>query len=169
MGRLARWEDDDSERRNEPLAIVGTLLTGDDAYARRLAMSQDVPMQPSPPPTSAALPAAETGEEAYQRRLVLSQGRMPAASTAPVHEVQPSPPPPPPAAVDVPDQTPATPASERQAFDFEARLKHSREAAAAVAAKLAKLASTAPPPEAAQTTVETNNEYVMSLHLCSLF
>ncbi|BGP30742.1 hypothetical protein JCM10296v2_002499 [Rhodotorula toruloides] len=63
--------------------------TGDEAYQRRVAMSQR---------------REETGEEAYQRRMALSRGEAPAPPAA--GPQQPAPPPPPPAFV-LPSHPPA--------------------------------------------------------------
>lgn len=101
------------------------------------------------PPT--ALPKDETGDEAYQRRLAMSQARvMPVSEPEPIRIPSPEPEktlsfnpfappfvPPPPAPA--PDMT----STATNDPDFEARVKHSRDAAAAVAARLAKIASAA--------------------------
>ena len=145
---VARWEDDDRSVHDAQPAMIDTSITGEEAYARRLAMSQGiVPAVPAPP---AAPPREETGDEAYQRRLALSQGLSTSISQPePIKATSPEPektlsynpfapsfvPPPPPAPAPNPG-----PSSVLDA-DFEARLKHSRDAAAAVAARLAKLAS----------------------------
>lgn len=145
-------------------------MTGEEAYARRLALSQgiSVPQNPSPAPAPAPapFPVAETGDEAYQRRLAMSQAmgtptrappippapRVPTPSPEeelPYNPITPPsvtpPPPPPESALPAASSIPQNP-------DFEERVKHSREAAAAVAARLARLAASQPP----ETDVATN-------------
>lgn len=120
-------------------------MTGDEAYQRRLALSRGQPLNDPP----SARPAAETGDEAYQRRLALSQQRTEPVQL-PIREVPrvPSPPPlaynpfAPPANIPPPPPVQATIGTSEA--DFEARLKHSRDAAAAVAARLAKIVATTP-------------------------
>ncbi|KAL5529000.1 hypothetical protein ACEPAG_4974 [Sanghuangporus baumii] len=147
----ARWEDDTPQVQELSPAVVDTAMTGEEAYARRLAMSQGItaPRNPSP------APVAEIGDEAYQRRLALSQAMVMPVSTptaprvpTPLPEEElslnsfASPPVPPPPAAE-PAHSAASNVTQNP--DFEERVKHSREAAAAVAARLAKLAASAPP------------------------
>lgn len=123
---LARYDDD--YEMPAPVA-VDTSMTGDEAYQRRLALSRSHNVPSRTPPV-----VAETGEEAYLRRAALSQ--------QPVIEVQREPSPPalaynpfaPP--TNIPPPPPAPTGAE-----YEARLKQSREAAAAIVAKLAATAS----------------------------
>lgn len=128
--------------------MIDTSLTGDEAYARRLALSHGATNISPPVP----LPLAETGDEAYQRRLAMSMPQAPPV-IAPAPARIPSPEPPtlsfnpfaPPSVPPPPSAIPPSNATSASALDpeFEARLKSSRDAAAAVAAKLAKLASAA--------------------------
>ncbi|PAV23296.1 DNA damage repair [Pyrrhoderma noxium] len=143
----ARWEDEEDYERNEPPAVVNASMTGDEAYARRLAMSRGV----NPPP------AAETGEEAYQRRLAMSQSQRyeeppsttsfvevenqdasVARETSPETSLSYNPFAPP--SVPPPPEEAPTVFEPVKGVEYEARVKNSRDAAAAIAARLAKLA-----------------------------
>lgn len=149
----ARWEGDD--RRDNLPAAIDTSLTGDEAYARRLALSQRMGISHTPAPVPAAPTQAESGEEAYLRRLAMSQGQAPAAPTAPILETQFAIQPPPsftPPAEEASSMLLPTTTPAKAALDFEEKLKASRDAAAAVAAKLAKLA----PPQAQTPSVEND-------------
>ncbi|KAF8334343.1 uncharacterized protein EI90DRAFT_539829 [Cantharellus anzutake] len=133
---------------------------GEPAYLRRAAMSANAGFQASsrlsPPPTSfeqtasnlvatPSAPVPQTGEEAYLRRLAMSQGAM--------TMTPPPPPPPPPAPLPVqeldedddvpylspppmPPPQPAPPPLDPEVM--EAQIKEKREAAAAIAARLAQ-------------------------------
>ena len=72
-----------------PPAVVLDDASGDDAYARRMRMSQQ-PYQPPPPPPAEVADDA-TGEDAYARRLKISQQK---SNVAPGSVWQPPPPPP---------------------------------------------------------------------------
>ena len=167
----ARWGDDNTQVHDFPPAVVDIAMSGEEVYARRLALSQSIvaPRASSPDP----LPIAETGEEAYQRRLAMSQVR---GIPVPVHERAPAPVREPspaqetepplsfnpfaPPSVPPPPPVPMQPSSGTgvQEPDFEARLKHSREAAAAVAARLAKLAASAPTENTEDTSTKEKTE-----------
>ncbi|KAH8117579.1 hypothetical protein DFH11DRAFT_1575878 [Phellopilus nigrolimitatus] len=151
--KSARWEDEDRYQNDKqdvkmssstPI-VVDPSLTGDEAYARRLALSQGVSAvaaAPAPPP-----PTLEVNDDAYLPRLAIN----PSQGADGVSSPDPEPPslsfnpfappsvPPPPAAI-----SPLASGSATNP-EFEARVKNSREAAAAVAARLAKLAALAPP------------------------
>ncbi|KAI5119082.1 hypothetical protein M0805_004855 [Coniferiporia weirii] len=158
----ARHEDEDSHHdydrqdvvmSNPPPVVVDSSMTGDEAYARRLALSKGISIGPA---TVSALPPAETGDEAYLRRMRMSQSQ-PQISPSPVPrhvtpEAEPRSEPEveserpslsfnPFAPPSVPP--PAGASGDTQDPEFEARVKSSREAAAAVAARLAKLAALA--------------------------
>ncbi|KAG8878001.1 hypothetical protein FRB97_002847 [Tulasnella sp. 331] len=125
--------------------------SGEEAYLRRLAMSNPAAMQavidvdddpdvplPTPPAMTAELP--QTGEEAYLRRLAMSTAVGQAPVQAPpssVHVDEPA----------VPLMAPPAPAVDQE--DFQTALQKRREAAAAIAARLAKTAF-APAAAAAQ-------------------
>ncbi|KIJ68951.1 hypothetical protein HYDPIDRAFT_105493 [Hydnomerulius pinastri MD-312] len=92
-----QWSRADDERPRglgAPPAAVDRNLSGEDAYLRRLAMSQGgAPRAPSPP--TATVDRSTTGEEVFQRRIVMASGGKPApppASAAPsLFQAPPSP------------------------------------------------------------------------------
>ncbi|OCH89083.1 hypothetical protein OBBRIDRAFT_836071 [Obba rivulosa] len=117
-------------------SLAFTADDDDDVEIPGLSGSATPTFAPAPPP--AAPPAVETGEEAYLRRLVMSQSRSPPPSAAFRESTPPGlayNPFAPPASVPLP------PASAPGLS--EDKIRSSREAAAAIAAKLARLA---PPP-----------------------
>ncbi|KAF9480115.1 hypothetical protein BDN70DRAFT_920768 [Pholiota conissans] len=175
----------DAEDRDAPMPDVQPVavdrnLTGDEAYQRRLAMSQQ--RMRSPPPTESPHPPSrqlqdenkpfvppptETGEEAYLRRLAMST--MNRTQTAPAPQAIPAylPPPafvlpdrprsasPPPLAFNpfAPPSVPPPPPGPPAAISnaLDERIK----AAAAIAAKLSALAgasSSVPAPQPEQAT-----------------
>ncbi|KAG6820609.1 hypothetical protein H0H93_014525 [Arthromyces matolae] len=152
-----RWsrEDEDRLEAQSRSIPVSANMTGDEAYQRRLAMSNastrstqphnngedDVPglhlSQPPPPPV------AQTGDEAYLRRVAMS------TISKPTPSIPVAPPSPPPLAynpfapsVSVPPPPPPGP-PESVTSEIEAKVK----AAAAIAARLSSLAGSAPPPQ----------------------
>ncbi|KAL1968798.1 hypothetical protein VTN77DRAFT_1159 [Rasamsonia byssochlamydoides] len=91
-----------------PPASVADDATGEDAYARRLRMSQnqdgEVEMAEAdyePPPPPASIPDAATGEDAYARRLQMNRnlGEKPMEDHPPPPQPQPQAPPQPPLSV----------------------------------------------------------------------
>ncbi|KAH8833828.1 hypothetical protein DL96DRAFT_1578519 [Flagelloscypha sp. PMI_526] len=88
--KTGRYDDDDDHYYDRP-APVSQDMNGEEAYQRRLAMSQGLAAPRRTPP-----PLNETGEEAYQRRLALSMASdpPPPPPTVPPPEPtrQPSPP-----------------------------------------------------------------------------
>ena len=196
-----------------PTAPVSVNMTGDEAYQRRLAMSQGVkppeppapsfappfasatiPPNPSsslasdderndhdipglagmhslPPPVPTVVPVAQSGEEAYLRRLALSQqppppprvpSPMPFSISPPPFTPSMSPPvmppPPPPIVSPPPANAPVGPAL------IPAKIQSSKQAAAAIAARLSALApkgnaaAPAPTPAAPSASPEEQSE-----------
>ncbi|KAH0583934.1 hypothetical protein H2248_009522 [Termitomyces sp. 'cryptogamus'] len=153
-----RWSRADDEKRESSRPTpIATTMTGDEAYQRRLAMSN--PVQSAPPPVASAedetpsvsmeaAPAVQTGDEAYLRRVAMSTMKR----APPPEPVSPPSPPPlaynpfAPPSVPPPSGPPGTAPSE-----IEAKVK----AAAAIAARLSALAGSAPaapsPPPAEDT------------------
>ncbi|KAG5353962.1 hypothetical protein C0989_011450 [Termitomyces sp. Mn162] len=153
-----RWSRADDEKRESSRPTpIATTMTGDEAYQRRLAMSN--PVQSAPPPVASAedetpsvsmeaAHAVQTGDEAYLRRVAMSTMKR----APPPEPVSPPSPPPlaynpfAPPSVPPPSGPPGTAPSE-----IEAKVK----AAAAIAARLSALAGSAPaapsPPPAEDT------------------
>ena len=111
--------------------------TGEEAYLRRAAMSQGPPPPPSQPIPVQLLPI--TGDEAYQRRIALSSQQVPVPPPQP-HQ-QPSEPSDSSGYDSFAQSAPQPPSSIPRATsagdvpDFEERVRNSRNAAAAIAAK----------------------------------
>jgi splicing factor 45 len=82
--RWSRGEDDRPRgigNIDPPAATVDRNLSGEDAYMRRLAMSQGVAPPRVLSPTPVPMDRNMSGEEAYQRRLALATGGQPAVDT----------------------------------------------------------------------------------------
>lgn len=111
--------------------------TGDEAYLRRAAMSQGPP--PPPPQPAPVQPPANTGDEAYQRRVALSSQQVPVHP--PQAHQQPFEPSDSSGYNSFTQSAPQPPSSIPSATsagdvpDFEERVRNSRNAAAAIAAK----------------------------------
>lgn len=131
-----------------PPVVVDRTLTGDEAFQRRLAMSTrprsplPVPSPPAQAPQGEPLPRPETGDEAYLRRLAMStmgrnapptpQSERPRSVSPPALAYNPFAPP------SVPPPPPGPPPVTASNV-FEDKVK----AAAAIAAKLSALATSA--------------------------
>lgn len=154
-------------------------MTGDEAYARRLALSQGrVPNAPAasvvpsaPTPTPSVPPPAETADEVDEPRLGMGMPQMqPQPPAAPQYSppspptlaynpfAPPSVPPPPPGGFGVPPPDTAT-------TEFEERVRSSREAAAAVAARLAQLAALEPANSGEGSSATSEKEKSVLLHI----
>ncbi|KAI0373276.1 hypothetical protein BV20DRAFT_1119323 [Pilatotrama ljubarskyi] len=112
---------------------------------------------PPPPPGADAAPVVQTGEEAYLRRLALSQQTTPQRPPSPAPFVSP----PPPAftpSLPVP-VVPPPPAGAPASTLSEEKVRNSKQAAAAIAAKLSALApkggasAPSPPSTSARSSV----------------
>ncbi|KAG6854325.1 hypothetical protein C0991_008220 [Blastosporella zonata] len=147
-----RWSRGDDEKRDAPTSVAhprpAATETGDEAYQRRLAMSNAMQSAPTPIVTTyheetddlTLSVGAQTGDEAYLRRLAMS------TMNRPPPPIPVSPPSPPPLAynpfepVSAPPPPPGPPGS--MPSEIEAKVK----AAAAIAARLGALAGSVPPP-----------------------
>ncbi|KAH9180256.1 hypothetical protein EDB89DRAFT_1840916 [Lactarius sanguifluus] len=162
-----RWSREDNERAkgglsNTPVINQAPHITGEEAYQRRLAMSsgfQHASLATSSAPadsleatigTVVGRPVphtrAETGEEVYLRRVALSQPGPPSAppkvtppSDFPERYLVASQP-----ALSPPPSIPSAPSASNITADFGERVRNSRNAAAAIAAKFSAFA---PPAE----------------------
>ena len=138
-----------------PAAPVDTAMTGEEAYLRRLAMSSRA--RPAPPeavsvPLSAPVSQpVDDGEEAYRRRVEMSR-LPPKLETPPPFDGAAFAPPP---LVPPPPSVPPTAVSGQPATDLEARIRAQRDAAAAIAARLAAIA---PPAEANPAPISEASE-----------
>lgn len=84
--RWSRAEDDRLRgigNIDTPATTVDRNMSGEDAYMRRLAMSQGAAPPRGPSPTPAPIDRNMSGEEAYQRRLALATGGQPAQTATP--------------------------------------------------------------------------------------
>lgn len=144
--RVARRESDNEDNYVPPPPVaVDTSMTGDEAYARRLAMSRGLvnasaSQLPAPAPAPAPPPQTESSNDAYARRVAMAQASVQQPEPMQVSELAynpfapPSVPPPPP---------PIASASGPTSQDLQERIKSGREAAAAVAARLAAMVGAA--------------------------
>ncbi|KAF8590475.1 hypothetical protein K439DRAFT_1651147 [Ramaria rubella] len=145
-------ENDELARSNLPTSQAAPSvpiekdMTGEEAYLRRLAMSTRT--EPIAPPASPSLPASrppDDGEEAYRRRVEMS--RPPARA----NDSNETPPPfdgaafAPPPVVPPPSAAMVATTSGQPSIDLEARIKAQRDAAAAIAARLAAIAPVTDP------------------------
>lgn len=143
--------DHDNSQIDQPRST----LPGDDAYARRIALSQQAPVHPQHP--------SQSGEDAYARRAAISQKPPPTtsfisssatfSSSVPDehHASQLAQPPTtiPPELPVIPNVQPELPQAQAAAStsqDFQAMLEERKKAAEAIAAKFKALAGAAQPP-----------------------
>lgn len=123
------------------------------------------------------LDVSMTGDEAYARRLAMSQGRV-ATVTVPEPIVSSVSAPPPPIVAPTKQPSPEPPTLAYNPFappivppppppvDFDDRVKNSRETAAAIAARLSKIAAASSDPEATgnqlEADISTEKKYAFS-------
>lgn len=132
---------------SQPAMAIDTSLTGDEAYARRLALSQGrasaptTTVIPSVPPK--LTPVVEISDQVYPRNMAMDQPQIrpqPEASVLNIGLAMTT--------TFTPSQLPPTDlpvsAMPQLSNELEERLKSSREAAAAVAARLSQVVANAP-------------------------